>query len=281
MIIIKSRGELGNQIFQYGAAKKALQEGESLVLVGFHQLCRTFPKLSRKTVTYAYGKKATKRVQKVWQWLENQESLGRLGRLHETRNGVSAHRTRGNIRGVTLAEGFFQDPDTLDWKSLDELVKAFQSTTSPPANSKNLEKGRMTCFVHVRRGDYLSWPSPESPAALPSQWYQAQMRAVTEWAHPNPVDFHVFSDDRELAAQEIGRQPNVLIHDGTVEEDFAAMCSAQAGILSASTFSWWAAYFASRKSSGPFFAPKYWLGFRQQEWQPESLRAEFLTFVDV
>jgi len=281
VLIIKSRGELGNQIFQYGAAKRALRRRETLVLLGFHQFLKTFPGVQANTLSYAYGKKATKRVQKVWLWLENQARIGRFGTLLENPSAHSVSRVEGKTRAVTVAEGFFQEPQSLDWGAINALGDSFALSTHGSTTAESPHEERPACFVHVRRGDYLRWPNTASPAALPAEWYKAQMRAVSEWAHPTPVDFHVFSDDVELATREIGQSPNIHFHSGTVEQDFVAMCSAQAGILSASTFSWWAAYFASRKSSGPFLAPRYWLGFREQKWRPPSLQADFLTFVDV
>lgn len=281
MIVIKSRGELGNQIFQYAAVMSALREGESLLLVGFHQLLQTFPQIRKKAFVYTYSKKATKRVQKAWLWLEMQANRGRIGSLAELPDKSPLRRRKGTFRALTLAEGFFQDPKLVDWRAIDDLALVFRASGKLSSGLTYNKEGNVNCFVHVRRGDYLRWPNLASPAAIPSEWYLSQMKAITDWAHPNQVNFHLFSDDIELATQEFDQVPNIYVHKGGFAEDFVKMCSAQAGILSASTFSWWAAYFASRKSSGPFFAPRYWLGFREREWKPENLRADFLTFVDV
>lgn len=281
MLIIKSRGELGNQIFQYGAAKQALRPRETLVLLGFHQFLRTFPRVRARTLKYPYKKKATKRVQSFWLWLQTQVERGAVGTLLESSGGSPNSRIEGRTRTITVAEGFFQEPQNLDWEAINELADSLADSSHGSLSQNNSRGEPLACFVHIRRGDYLRWPNEKSPAALPAEWYQTQMRTVQDWATPEQVDFYIFSDDIELARQEIGHFPNTYFHSGTAEQDFVAMCSAQAGILSASTFSWWAAYFASRKSSGLFLAPRYWLGFRQREWQPPSLKADFLTFVDV
>ncbi len=279
MIFMKSRGELGNQIFQFGAAKFAARQAESVVLVGFHQLLATFPQLRQHAIVYPYKKKSTKKIQRLWLWLEKLSERGTIGLLREIGDNQTIRRSKGRLLNWTVMTGFFQNPNLIDCDAIERLAGFHAQSIRILAGASGSGQSRMTCFVHVRRGDYLSWPTIDKPAALPAHWYTSQMSSVSRTAGPKGVDFHIFSDDIESVKTEFGELENVKFHTGSLMEDFKFMCSADAGILSASTFSWWAAYFASRDSDGPFIAPRFWLGFREKKWSHPSLKANFLTFV--
>ena len=56
------------------------------------------------------------------------------------------------------------------------------------------------------------------------------------------------------------------------------MKNCDGGILSPSTFSWWAAYLSSKKK---FWAPKYWHGHRRKEFYPIKFKSTFLKYEQV
>jgi hypothetical protein len=123
----------------------------------------------------------------------------------------------------------------------------------------------MTCFVHVRRGDYLHWPSPDFPAALEADWYASQMEEVRKQSIA-PVRFLMFSDDPDFCQVTFANTPDIVLIDAPSDFSFLAMSHCQAGILSASTFSRWVAKLAAADQPGPCIAPRYWYGWRRREW---------------
>jgi hypothetical protein len=60
------------------------------------------------------------------------------------------------------------------------------------------------------------------------------------------------------------------------------MCECDGGILSPSSFAWWASYFIKNKNKNSFFlAPKYWIGHRKKNWHPEFIQSSFLEYEEV
>jgi hypothetical protein len=135
-------------------------------------------------------------------------------------------------------------------------------------------------FIHIRRGDYLFWPDKDHPAVLPASYYKKCIDIIYSKVL-NP--FFIFtSDDPFYVADVFGGFENSYISRQSNIEDFILMSHCDGGILSASSFSWWAAYFARlRHPNGIFLAPKYWGGHSISSWYPPSIESTFLNFVNV
>jgi hypothetical protein len=136
-------------------------------------------------------------------------------------------------------------------------------------------------FVHVRLGDYLHWPSVQSPAALPFDWYVEALQHISQrdpYAH-----FVFFSDDSSLRSSFSCMDFGVTFLSSSVYDDFTAMLCCQAGgVLSASSLSYWAA--ALLRSDFPhasFLAPLYWLGWSSGNWQPYGSFKNWITYLPV
>ena len=51
------------------------------------------------------------------------------------------------------------------------------------------------------------------------------------------------------------------------------------GILSPSTFAWWAARIHLKQSTSPYFvAPLYWIGHRLSQWYPEGVQTSWIDY---
>lgn len=57
------------------------------------------------------------------------------------------------------------------------------------------------------------------------------------------------------------------------------MKNCDGGILSPSTYSWWAAYLSNKR--GFFLAPKYWIGHRQKVLFPSYFTSKIITYKKV
>lgn len=135
-------------------------------------------------------------------------------------------------------------------------------------------------FVHLRRGDYLSFPDPAAPAALGREWTLAALDELR--AHlPHPL-WVVCSDDLPYARALLAGQDAVFCDRGEIG-DLAVMSMCQAGILSPSTFSWWAARLARMRLAalgrdGLFLAPRCWVGHRRGEWYPAGFEFPWIHY---
>lgn len=242
MIIAKSRGQLGNQIFQYGALKKISKRRELLFLVGFADFREAFSPQRRDAFVFSYRKKSIRVVQKFWTWLEKLVDLGVLGEIVESQSGEIHVKT--GVFGINLSRaGFFQNPDLMDFFSVESLADKKSPRFIKPDSTKT-ETKPLVCFVHIRRGDYLTWPSAEKPAAIPITWFLQEMRKM----HVNNprITFKVFSDGLSDFEITMLRQGGFSFVIESLGGDFFSMSSADAGILSPSSFSWWAGHLASR-----------------------------------
>lgn len=116
-----------------------------------------------------------------------------------------------------------------------------------------------TCFIHVRRNDYVS--SPLHNIDLLTNYYPNAMRHVMSCCHPScsKLRFVVFSDDIGWCKQQpIFKQCEFLQEDDEVRA-LALMASCErGGICANSTFSWWAAYLNKNQKKIVTF-PDQWL----------------------
>lgn len=281
MILFLENGRLGNQLFQY-AALKTLFPKERAVIFGCRDLFDLFDGIDavscgRSQFTLRFA-----------QYVTDEFFLLRLGgHSREVRFGDSAEVTaplahkRGLIRSVCRLSGFFQGERWFSGTIMERLTLKRPLDDAAKALISREAGSRTPCFVHIRLGDYLSWPSPEAPAVLPASWYLTCIAELRR-RHADPC-FIVLSDDLASARQMLGHLADACFLPADAKEAFAIMANCQGGVLSASSFSWWAAYFAHRKhAGGAFLAPLHWLGFRTCEWLPSTdIRSTFLDYVSV
>lgn len=97
----------------------------------------------------------------------------------------------------------------------------------------------------------------------------------------NPI-FIILGDDKNYLQKQFKEKNNILISDNAPELDLSIMSLCGAGILSASSFAWWGAYYARtyNKETNYFLAPKYWLGHRIKEWRPKNFYTKWIKYID-
>lgn len=107
--------------------------------------------------------------------------------------------------------------------------------------------------VHVRRGDYLE--HPELFQVLESEYYE---NAWKHWALPNNAQCFVFSDDLMWCRNHLRLGKDmVFVKTPSHWHDLAIMTLCNAFIISASSFSWWAAWL-SQQPNKVVVAPTPW-----------------------
>jgi len=282
MIVAFGSGRAGNLMFQLGGISGArLYPQEKLVLFRFHKLLQVFPTLGDHTILLDVPERFVGTGQLFEKSLNVAATSRIIGSIEETYPDSTVLIRRRGLFPITLFRGgWCQSESVISTELLEELFEvAVRQTKGLASSRENSDKG-IVCFVHIRRGDYLNFPSPEYSAALPSSWYREQISRIAE---QNPgVVFHFFSDDLEFAKEEFRDVPNSEFIDADNRESFMRMATADHGILSASTYSWWAAFFAYRRCQGTFVAPYYWAGWGLELWHPhEQIKSSFLTYVRV
>ena len=283
MLIVRSAGRLGNQLFMFSACSKMLKRGERLVLFGFDELVDSFPKSTHAAWHIPLPR------QNWWIWTALRAVIVLLVKFGLARRMTLAEdgshlRTKRGIGPLTIFDaGFCQDERLLDGSKDEEMWNEARNKHSDFLHSYGLgrsDENSSTYFVHVRRGDYLTHPSREFPAVLPSRWFTQQIETIRD-TDPE-ARFLMFSDDADYCRQKFGSEKNLTLVQGDATESLIAMSLCAGGILSASSFAWWAAYLSSARNAGPFIAPKYWINWRTENWGTETLQTSaFIDWVEV
>jgi Glycosyl transferase family 11 len=133
--------------------------------------------------------------------------------------------------------------------------------------------------IHVRRGDYLhQWNGLSHPSlgwSLPETYYYNALAAL-----PSGLSFAIFSDDPQYASERFEfLRPWVSRYCAPVR-DLALMSSCRYMIIANSTLSWWAAWL-NKDRAKIVLAPKFYLGWYIRKWFPDSISVNGWNYVDV
>lgn len=180
---------------------------------------------------------------------------------------------------VYFKAGYYQSQDMVDERIADriELNKDIRDRAEEFLGQHPVAKNDRY-FVHVRRGDYIHWPSPATPAVMPYQWYAEQMERIRR-INPN-ARFFIVSDDKPYIEEFFCNKEDTVIVKLDMLGDFAIMTKCGGGgVLSASSYAWWASYFVRRDNPhAHFVAPMYWAGYRRNIWFPERIYTSWMQY---
>jgi len=160
--------------------------------------------------------------------------------------------------GIYVQTPLLNDPSAEEgyWQSekyfLDHLAySAFYRPKGPwPKLCRDLD-GTFgeTCFIGVRRGDYL-WPERIGfHGVMPVEYYREAMKIF-----PENTRFVCFSDDPAWCEENLGL---TCLHNEEPSWDIWLMSQCKHAIIANSTFHWWGAWLGADKC-GTVVAPKKW-----------------------
>jgi hypothetical protein len=131
--------------------------------------------------------------------------------------------------------------------------------------------------VHVRRGDYLRMREPYSNSdtgwALPIQYYRKALNILDKKIKPVFI-----STDYEFIRYAFGQQA-ICSPFTDASRDMMLMALCRYKVLSNSTFAWWGAYLGGIHDK-LVIAPKYWMGWEHGRWMPEGIEVEGWRYID-
>ena len=275
MLIGFSDGRFGNQLFQLAALLTAQKNREFVVAFGFEDLPESFSAPRLVTIRGA-SRKRSPRLGAILRRLASQRVLSEIVISRQDR---SFRRKKALIFGVALfTNRYLQVADAAETTHIARL----HSISAHELLGEGSRSHDPFIFVHIRRGDYLEFPSRSESASLPSSYYSKGLSLLSD-RHPG-VRVVVFSDDPVwVHSQPMFRDYEVCAKPTL--ESWVLMSTAIGGVLSASSFSYWAAKVAQHRlepaDRGLFIAPKYWLGWRIQSWLPRDIASNSFTYIDV
>ena len=134
-----------------------------------------------------------------------------------------------------------------------------------------LEKKYTTVALHLRRGDYTTLPDHHPVMTLE---YYKEAAALVMDKLKRPLTFVVFSDDIEWCrnnfTEEILGGKIIFIDGNTAAEDMYLQGLCNHGIMSNSTFSWWANWLPTQKNR-IVIAPQKWFGVAYSHFDTKDL----------
>lgn len=281
MIIFFQNGQLGNQLFQYYGIKKFFPN-HRIIFVGFKELRNYFsgmdevfifqnevsfkfviPILRRLFILFAYFR--------IFSYLtETNKKLDfslkiKKGLFHEIILPYLVYFQHSAVFreiNTTLNLKFLYKNSAYYWLKLNKIDDCLDNIF----------------FVHVRRKDYLKWPSSEFPAFLEIDWYLSTMDKIRD-CHSDAI-FIILGDDSAYNIKVFSGLKNVYISNNNLGVDFALMSLCKGGVLSASSFAWWGAIHCGENKlfENLFYAPKYWIGHRLKVWNPPGFRFDWINY---
>jgi len=277
--MVKVMGGLGNQMFQYAAARRlALARGSALKLdlsfyldgvqAGDHlrsfQLCHLNIAAEPASREEVAGFCARARQPSKIAALELVRKLRRGApgpRLHVERH---FHFDPAVLR---LSDDCYLDGYWQSEKYFAEVQEAIRAEFAPrePLTGKSLELAETirsvnAVSVHVRRGDYVSAPAISAMHGSCSLDYYQGAVARLATALPAP-HFFIFSDDPDWVREHL-KLPyamTLVAHNGPDEvcQDLRLMSLCRHHIIANSSLSWWGAWLSGHPGKS-VIAPKRW-----------------------
>ncbi len=273
MILVKLMGGLGNQMFQYAAAKSLACRHNVDVKVDL-----SFLKLDTKgnytprkyeldifnshikIATDEDVKNFTKKVNTKYSRLLQRKFPLFYNSLYAVEKGSSYHPEFKNYPKNTYLDGFWQSE--LYFKKYElQLKKEFTfKNTLPKQLESYLIKIQTTnsVSIHVRRGDYVTLKSAnEFHGSCSLQYYKSALEIILNTN--SKVDLFVFSDDIDWCRQNFNfKFPlHFIEHNFEAHWDMFLMSYCKHNIIANSSFSWWGAWLNNNENK-IVVMPKYW-----------------------
>jgi hypothetical protein len=292
MIISRLEGGLGNQMFQYAAARRLSEKHLTplkLDITGFET-----QKHRRYKLLYFNIWEHLATAQEITELIGDSTFHERLAAKIGRKLGFYQSAAGFYQKGWVFKEEYFHfNPDLLDapyqvymegfWQSekyfLDIADLLRQEFTlkypQPPIFHQILEEinNATSVSLHVRRGDYIDDPNNLLLSACSLDYYRSAIKYISE--HVCQPHFFIFSDSPDWVRENLCLNfsktivsYNNLLHD---YEELYLMSQCQHHIIANSSFSWWGAWL-NPKNNKAVVAPSQW--FRNSDINTKDLIPE-------
>jgi len=275
MIVSCLNGGLGNQMFQYAAARSlADASGENLTLDIRDLKAPLLPRKNRGIFRPYRLDVFRPRAVLAGRWdLDSRGFLvSRKARLFLAKKGwirgeyvLEKDFTYQPLSAApgrfTYLEGYWQSWRYFEPNRENILADFTLDTEAAGKNLEILEKIRSqnSVCLHVRLGDYVNFASASAAHGnLTADYYRAALRRLGS-VGPRK-SFYLFSDEPEKAVRLLGKGLKITVVDHntqTPQEDLRLMSACRYFVTANSSFSWWAAWLSQRPGKR-VFSPKKW-----------------------
>lgn len=301
MIHIRPWGRLGNQMFQYAAARLTAERLRCPLLIEepafglSHALRRSARRLSgyalfnlfdelhpgmRGHVVGAARSLSPKLTQRALEKIFPHAFSPARADSSSIENNERFDAGFFDIVKYTRMTGFYQSVGYFAGHEL--RVRSWFSPKSAEAAAVRGQWARAgldpenTVAVHMRLGDYQQQKTAamgEDGWILPRDYYD---RALSSLGTNYPIA--LFSDEPDKARELLGREVAYVSDGSDIKRDLYMISSCNRIVIANSSFSWWAAWLNSGAGK-MIVAPKYHAGWQIREWYPAGIKVEGWTYV--
>jgi hypothetical protein len=275
VIVFRACGGLGNQLFQYAAARN-VSERLGVPLAAELSWFRHPPRnvtprrlylteyrlpLTEMPRNLSWRLSALHRRFPSWSW--------RLLGVEPIIEGRSSPLNVRSSDRTACLEGYWQDESLIL-----PIREILLSELQPQAPLDSIDAAVLSeidscesVSIHVRRGDYVSLPSAaKHHGTCSTAYYERAFRSLASRVH-NPRLF-LFSDDLEWAMANLPSSWPIRAVGHSCEDravrDLRLMSSCRHHIIANSTFSWWGAWLGERPGS-VVVAPSRWFAAERSQ----------------
>ncbi len=257
MVIVRLTGGLGNQMFQYAAARAVADRlGAELLLDtrAFEHVLALRPYTRRAYALSSFKLRASlATAQNLQDWPVWVVEIGTrlrfarpLFRRWHFETAIAYDPCMRTLRDPVCLVGYWQSERY--FADIADRIRADFTLRQPlsGANTALLELARSgnSVGLHVRRGDFASLDHAAKMHGLCSADYYRRAIDMVRKRCPE-CRFLVFSDDPQWARAELPLDASALFVSGNGEKpehDLALMSACKHHIIANSSFSWWAAW---------------------------------------
>ncbi len=263
MIVVKLMGGLGNQMFQYAAARGLAKNGPVYTDQSFFKINKvsTDAFTARCYRLDVFKQLNVKKLDSFSSAILGADNLIAKVLKRVLFPGLIYWHGESPIAGKMMyLDGYFQSE--VHFRSIRSvLLKEFEfSELNSKAQTwhREITQSSNAVSIHVRRGDYLNAPVAAYHGLLHQDYYRKAIALIE--ARVSRPQYFIFSDDATWCRQAfafLGPTAQVVENDDQDWADMALMSRCKHNIIANSSFSWWAAWLNTNPEK-IVIAPKKW-----------------------
>lgn len=270
MIAVRLSGGLGNQLFQYAAARCLADLHQTDLVLDLHWFSHIPPGATARAFEldkFPVRARRFRGTEVLWAKLHQGRIIRKIPAIPRRWTHFRERHFQWDAQFAGLPDGTYLDGYWQSEKYFAQSAQAIAqdlSVQAPLQGEDQAVASRIAACnavsVHVRRGDFVHSPSG---AALHAQcslaYYQAAIGRISQQVQA--PSFFVFSDDPDWTRQhlQLPGPTEFVVHNAaaTAYQDLRLMALCQHQIIANSSFSWWGAWL-NRNPTKRVLAPQAW-----------------------
>jgi hypothetical protein len=277
MITIKSRGQLGNQLFQFAFGYNIAQKFKTFFVIDKIDIKDSLNYFELKTENsnflntfsqkiYSLKLLLHPRIYKiilnVLQLFTRSNKIVLDDDCWETPlKNIEKLKEKGVYKGYFQSFEFFRETEN-DIRQMFTIKKKHQQEFDDKFGK--IFRENKTIVIHIRRNDYLKLANEKlggEDFSLPACYYQKALEDISKTDILDNYHIIFVGDDLDFIKSNFSYIKNTIFASESEIIDFQILKNADIAIIANSTFAWWAS-FLNEKTHKRIIAPKYWIGFK-------------------